>query len=167
MVGEARVARSGRWPPWSESRSGRNGAPITTGDEIVLLKMTNDRGRRLPAYVVFRTQRISGGREPTLGRSARRPRGRPASRDPGRPFCFARPCVAKALSGQASSEDQHHPRTSALCATFGLGLSASRSALAGIYRARNSATGSTSNSSDIASVGPVIFWPPASSLQMS
>src|SRR3981081_609528 len=63
--------------------------------EIVLLKMANDRGRRLPAYVVFRTQRISGGREPTLGRSARRPRGRPASSDPGRPFCFAGPCLAK------------------------------------------------------------------------
>jgi hypothetical protein len=57
--------------------------------------MANDRGRRLPAYVVFRTQRISGGREPTLGRSARRPRGRPASPDPGRPFCFAKPCVTK------------------------------------------------------------------------
>src|SRR3954466_11755784 len=87
MGGEPRVARSGRWAPWSEFRSGRNGAPVITWDEIVLLKMANDRGRRLPAYVVFRTQRISGGREPTLGRSPRRPRGRPASPDPGRPFC--------------------------------------------------------------------------------
>src|SRR5215468_3988072 len=54
---------------------------------------------RLPESVISRTWRF-GGREPTLGRSARRPRGRPApTRDPGRPLSllwrFVRPLILR------------------------------------------------------------------------
>src|SRR5215468_3963802 len=104
---------------------------------------------RLPESVISRTWRF-GGREPTLGRSARRPRGRPApTRDPGRPLSLAVALCA--------------PAHFAAALTFVLG----RSRLAGAYCACRTAIGRTSNKSAAARLGPVIVFSTASMVRIA
>src|SRR5262249_7268906 len=101
--------------------------------------------RWLPESVLLRREGFGGRREPTLGRSARRPRGRPALRDPGRP-----------------------PNIETLRAHFAamLTLAFGRSRRAGVYWACTTASGRTSNKSAAASLGPAIVLPADNTLRM-
>src|SRR5262249_43370096 len=124
--------------------AGYSWAPI--GDSRIdhASRPPSGKARRLPESALLRRERFGGRREPTLGRSARRPRGRPALRDPGRPFRI---------------EPGAH-----FAATLTLVLGRSRRA--GVYWARTTAIGRTSNKSAAASLGPAIVLPAANTLRM-
>src|SRR5262249_18538200 len=63
------------------------GANLLKNESDCPVENSEDASFRLPESVISRTQRFGGGREPTLGRSARRPPGRPGpSSAPGRPL---------------------------------------------------------------------------------